>query len=442
MQIVKTLQKKGFEAYFVGGCVRDMLLKRDPKDIDIVTNAKPDEIEDLFEKTYPIGKHFGVILIREGDYEFEIATFRSDSGYSDGRRPDFVTFSTAEEDAKRRDFTMNGIFYDPLKDTYLDFVDGQSDLRRGLLRFIGEPEKRIQEDFLRILRAVRFKNRFDLAYESETRKSVEKHASLIIDVSAERIRNEFEKMIQHHSREQALRDLWDLRILQKIFPETIPMSETAQPPNHHMEGDVLEHTFLVMDALGEDESMELYWAAFFHDVGKPKVFEYDGDRIHFPNHALEGSYLVRDICKRLNFSKYSSQKIEWLIAHHHLFDRFEEMKLSTRLEYFDHPFFEDLPALCHADLAGCRSENPKAKDPFFEILNRIEENYEYAKSQKILPSHYPELLTGDDICQVLDMKPGPRVGEMKEQVRRKQIEGDLDNRMAAIEYIKTLPIDA
>lgn len=435
-RIVQTLQDHGFEAYFVGGCVRDMLLGETPKDIDIATNALPDQIEDIFENTYSIGKHFGVILIENNGFHFEIATFRSDSGYSDGRRPDYVTFSSAEHDALRRDFTINGILYDPLTDQYLDFVDGQRDLRRGLLKFIGAPERRIQEDFLRILRAVRFKNRFDLAYDHDTWRALKKHGSLLIDISAERIIDEMTKILTHPSRHKALDDLWHCGVLQKLIPELIQLSKTPQPSSHHREGDALTHTFLVLEKLPPDESPELYWAALFHDIGKAFTFHNEGNRIRFPDHKDVSAEKAQNFCRRMKFSRYSTQKVTWLVEHHHLFDNFQKMKLVTKFEYFEHPFFTDLLKLARADVLGSIPTDYTTQNTYLAQLDMIEENYAYARSEKILPSHYPELLNGNDIMQALDLPPGKQIKDLKKDVRHAQIEGVLKTKKEAIQFVK------
>lgn len=434
-KIVQTLQNNGFKAYFVGGCVRDMILGLEPQDIDIATDARPLDIAHLFEKTYPIGKHFGVVLIQENNHHFEVATFRSDSGYSDGRRPDFVTYSDPSSDALRRDFTLNGIFYDPIKDQYLDFVEGMSDLKRGILRFIGDPDMRIREDFLRILRAIRFKNRFNLVYDTSTQKALQKHSSLIVDISVERIIDEMNKILAHKSRKKALEELWGFGILPIIIPELKILEKTPQPPLHHQEGNVLRHTFLVLDALSDEECREVYWAALFHDAGKGPTAHYEEGRIHFPNHSKSSVQIADNFCRKMNFSRFSRKKITWLVEHHHLFDHYEDMKLATRLHYFDHPFFDELLVLAKADLLGSIPQTYETQNEALKKLHLIEENYAYAHTNKILPSYRKELITGKDILDILKIDPGKKVGEIKEKIRFLQLEGEIKTREEALEYL-------
>jgi len=238
IKIVKTLRKAGYDAFWAGGCVRDILLMREPKDYDIVTNAKPDVIEDLLEHTIPIGKEFGVILAIVNGHHFEIATFRSDSGYSDGRRPDAVTFSHPEEDAKRRDFTINGLFYDPIKKQILDFVDGKRDIKDRLIRFIGDPHERILEDHLRIVRAIRFKTTLDFQYHPETYRAIKKHAALAAKVSSERLRDEFDKIMLDDNPVEGWEDMEDTGVLGYVMPELLELKGVAQPVEFHHEGDV------------------------------------------------------------------------------------------------------------------------------------------------------------------------------------------------------------
>lgn len=241
IEIVTTLQKAGHKAYFAGGCVRDMILKVEPKDYDIATSARPEEIEALFEKTIPVGKSFGVIFTHLNGHNFEIATFRSDSGYSDGRRPDAVIFTHAEEDAKRRDFTINGLFYDPIADEIHDFVGGRNDIENKLIRFIGTPHERILEDHLRIIRAIRFKNTLGFGYHPDTYHAIKKHAQLADKVSWERVRDELNKIISCGQAAVAFEDFQDTGVLPYILPELEECKGVAQPAEYHHEGDVLTH---------------------------------------------------------------------------------------------------------------------------------------------------------------------------------------------------------
>ena len=442
--IVKKLQDNGFEALFAGGCVRDLLLKKDPEDYDIATNAKPEEIEDLFEKTYPIGKHFGVILINENSHHFEIATFRSDAGYSDGRRPKYVTFTNAKEDALRRDFTINGIFYDPITKQFHDYVGGIQDLKRGLLRFIGNAEERIREDHLRILRAIRFKNRFNLEYGPNTKKALKLHESLILGVSAERIRDELNKIIIHNSRRQAFEDLIELDILEEIIPELLALKNIHQDPDYHSEGDVLTHSLLALEKVPLKETdnysllithCSLYWATLLHDIGKAKTFKYAEGRIQFHKHQEVAIEMARKILNRLKFPNASKKKILWLIHNHHLFDQFQEMKETKKLQYFDHPYFPDLLRLHKADLLASVPKDLKNRKKAEEQLYEIEAEYLLAHKEKHLPSHLPELLTGKEIMEILKLPAGEKIGQIKAQLRELQLEKKIKTKEAAYKWL-------
>ncbi len=436
IKIVEKLQKKGFQAFFAGGCVRDLILKKDPEDFDIATNAKPEEIEHLFENTYSVGKHFGVILIKENEHLFEIATFRSDSGYSDGRRPDYVTFTDAKEDALRRDFTINGIFYDPVAEEFHDFVDGKSDLKREMLRFIGDPDKRIREDHLRIIRAVRFKNRFHFAYQAETRASVKKHASLILSVSAERIYEELNKIIIHQSRKQAFEDLDRFGILEKILPEVHTLKKVPQDEVYHSEGNAFKHSLSALAHIAPGVNPEACWAVLLHDIGKTQTVKYCDNRIHFYGHQEAGLEIAKKLLKRLKFSGATQKKILWLIQHHHLFDQFHKMKRSTKLHYFDNPYFSDLLEVYHADLLGSIPKNfskrKKAEEDFYEI----KAEFETAHVERALPSHLPELLTGEEIMKILKIPAGPKVGEIKGRLRELQLEKKIMTKEETVKFLQ------
>lgn len=436
--IVGTLQDQGFEAYLVGGCVRDLLLGEEPQDYDIATNATPDQIEVLFPKTRGLlGKVFGVMLLEQDGHHFEVATFRQDSDYIDGRRPSEVHFSTAEQDALRRDFTINGIFYNPCNDEYHDFVGGKADLARGLLRFIGTPNVRVQEDFLRLLRAVRFKHRFNLSYDHNTGAALKTHAALVTQIVAERVLGEMNKIIVHKSRAIAFCDLFELGILAKLFPEVEALAQTLQPKDHHSEGDVLTHTFLVLQNMPENEDLALYWAAFFHDYAKARCKHWDGEMWSFPGHDQLADDMVKPLLKRLKFPNKLANKILWLLRYKAIFDSFWEMKLSKRLHYYDKVWFEDLLKLERADLLGCIPEDKSEHQRALERLDLIHENWEYAHRAKLLPSSHAELLSGEDIMALTDIPAGPQIGKLKKQLRELQMEGEIKNKGEAREWLKT-----
>ncbi len=434
--VIRHIQSQGYKAYWVGGCVRDMLLHKKPQDYDIVTDASPEVIEKLFEKTYDIGKKFGIIHIHEKGHEFEIATFRSDSGYSDGRRPDAILFSNPEQDAKRRDFTINGIFYDPIEKQYHDFIKGISDLRRGLLRFIGNPDQRIKEDHLRVLRAIRFKNRFNLTYEKDTKKALKKHGSLIINVSGERIRDELNKIIVHKDRYKAFQDLDKLKLGQKILPEVWATKNIPQSRDYHSEGDVFDHTLLVLKNLRPHLPTHTYWAALLHDIGKTETIQYQGKRIRYPDHQYVSCTLGETLLKRLSFSKKDQKNILWIIKHHHIFDNWDDMKESTRLHYYDHPLFLDLLEVHRADIFGSKPLSYQTRDQLRQKILHIQAGYYDAHTEKKTPSHNTDLLSGNEIMKLLNIESGSKVGEIKDQLREEQLHQNITNKKEAKAWLK------
>jgi len=427
IRIIQLLKDAGHEAYWAGGCVRDTLLGKEPKDYDIVTSAKPDEIEDLLEKTIPIGKEFGVILVLEGDHEFEVATFRSDSGYSDGRRPDAVEFTHAEEDAQRRDFTINGLFYDPLTKEIHDFVEGKKDLKERLIRFIGDPHERILEDHLRIMRAIRFKNTLQFQYHPETYHALTTHAKLAGKVSGERLRDELNKILDSDHAEDALEDLLETGVLEEILPEVYAMKGVAQPYQYHHEGDVWEHAKRSLSAIGKYEDIQVKWAAFLHDVGKPVTFVHAEDRIRFDHHAKEGAKLAHQILRRLKFSRKDIDRITWVIEHHMMLGDFKDMPLGRQRHWFLHPYFKDLLAVFEADIAGT---DPADYGMYTEVLELYKETLEK------MPKEPDPLLSGHDVMEILGLRPGPHLGKILGELRELHLGHELNTKDQAIEWLK------
>lgn len=434
IKIVESLQVAGFEAYFVGGCVRDLILHHEPEDYDIATSAHPADILKIFPKAKAVGAEFGVMLV---DKDFEVATFREESDYLDGRRPSKVEYSTAEKDAQRRDFTINAIFYDPITEKFKDYVNGRSDLRRGILRFIGDPGERIQEDFLRILRAVRFKHRFDLEFHTDTKQALEKHSSLVSEITVERILLELNKIIIHRSNGAAFHELFELGILSRIFPEVDKLCKTPQPKKHHLEGDVLTHSCLALDQVPVNSNLALFWAAFLHDFGKGRALTYAEDRIRFPDHTQIGAEMFKsEIAPLLKFPKKLTQDVYWLIDKHHWFDDFDNTKLVTRLRYYDHPLFQDLLKLHRADIMGCIPSVPESRQRPLDRLHLIEENYHYAHQQKLCPSYKTEFFTGEEIMKITGLKPGKKVGELKRELHDLQVMGKIMTKDEAEVWLK------
>ncbi|MCC6643689.1 CCA tRNA nucleotidyltransferase [Candidatus Peregrinibacteria bacterium] len=428
IDIVKSLQKQGHQAYFAGGCVRDMLLGIHPKDFDIVTSALPDQIEALFPKTVPIGKQFGVILVEQGGHHFEVATFRSDAGYSDGRRPDAVIFTTAEEDAKRRDFTINGMFYDPLTEQVHDYVGGQKDLEAHLIRFIGDPNQRIKEDHLRLLRAVRFKNQFDFQYEPATYAAVKAHASAIKErVSTERIRDEISKMLLDKTRPSlAFNEMSQLGLLELILPELERLHGCAQPYEYHHEGDVWTHTMAAIDTLPPEAPLVARLATLFHDIGKPDTFALK-ERIRFDSHAEIGGKIATQIMRRLNFPREQIEAVSWSISHHMMMTAFLEMNDGRLMHWFHNPAFPHLLTLMKADAEGTTPSD-------LSLYNKIENLHHLKMAEH--PELPKPLLSGEEIMEITGLPAGPKIGEIKTQLLEAQIDQKIVTRKQAEQLVK------
>jgi len=431
IEIIKKLRRAGYEAYWAGGCVRDILLGIKPKDFDIVTSAKPDEMEKVLrhtlEKTILIGKKYGVLMAVKNGHHFEIATFRSDSGYSDGRRPDAITFTSAKEDAKRRDFTINGMFYDPIKDKIKDYVGGQKDLAAGLIRFIGNPGQRIIEDHLRILRAIRFKNQFDFQYEPKTYTALHKHARLVIDkVAKERIAAELDKMLLMTHAADAFKDMDDLGVLGVILPELEKMKGVAQPRQYHLEGDVWEHTIQALRSLTESASLAVRWGVLLHDSGKPDTFDLK-ERIRFDHHVEFSKKHAQEILTRLRYPSKFINEVCWLVEHHMMMVPLLEMPEGRRRAWFLHPWFLNLMQVFKADAQGTIPTDLSLYEKILAL---------YRSTMSKMPFMPPALLNGEDVMKVMRMRPGKKVGAILAELREAQLAGKILNRKQALAWLK------
>ncbi|HTU42004.1 MAG TPA: CCA tRNA nucleotidyltransferase [Candidatus Aquilonibacter sp.] len=447
ISIVQTLRRKGFQAYLAGGCVRDLLLNREPADYDVATSANPNEVMKLFPESYAVGAQFGVVLIpqnssvpaasplanavpenqpriRDND-TIEVATFRSDHGYTDGRHPDAVRFSKdPREDVLRRDFTINGMMLDPATNEVLDFVGGRKDLDLGIIRAIGDPEKRFAEDKLRMLRAVRFAARFDYEIEPETFAAIQRHAPEIQMVSRERVRDELTRMlIEGHARRAFL--LLDATgLLSEVLPELSAMKGIEQPPQFHPEGDVFVHTLMLLDFLPRPCPPTLAWGALLHDVGKPATFRRAPDRIRFDNHVEVGVKIAEAICKRLRFSRDDTEQILALVDNHMRFGQVMRMKESTLKRFMRLPGFDEHMALHRADSLASHGNLST-----YEFLQKkLHEN----PQETIRPA---SLVNGDDLIAA-GYAPGPKFREILEAVEDAQLEGRLQSHEAALEYVR------
>lgn len=431
IDIVKKLRDENQIALFAGGCVRDELMEIEPEDYDITTNARPQEIIKLFESTVPVGAHFGVVLVIVNGIPFEVATFRSDGVYLDGRHPENVNFSdTPEEDAIRRDFTINGLMYDPLSDKLYDYVNGVEDIEAGIIRCIGDAERRISEDKLRMIRAVRFAARFEYEIEDRTFEAIKELADKITEVSWERIGEELTKIFTGKNPGTGLQLLHDTGLLRQILPEVENMVGVPQPKNFHPEGDVFEHTKLALDYL-EDPSPELAFATLLHDVGKPPTFEV-ADRIRFNRHDKVGEEIADTICSRLRFSNDQRKKIVQAVSDHMRFMAVKEMKASTLKRLFQRETFHLELEMHRVD---CLASHGSLEN--WEFCKR-----EYEKcdtEEKIKPE---PLINGYDLID-MGYVPGPIFGKILSYVEERQLNEEIDAREQALELVKSeFPADA
>jgi poly(A) polymerase len=439
-EIVRTLRERGHQAYFAGGCVRDLLLGREPADFDVATDATPQQVMQIFPQTYAVGEQFGVVLVplestvatcdpaphaERSNATVEVATFRSDVGYSDGRHPDEVRFTKdPREDVQRRDFTINGMMLDPATNEVLDFVGGRDDLKTGIVRAIGDPERRFTEDKLRMLRAVRFAARFDYQIDPSTMTAIQRLAPMIHQVSCERVRDELTKMLTEGRACRAFELLDTTGLLREVLPEIAAMKGVEQPPQYHPEGDVFVHTLLLLDKLPAGSSKTLAWGALLHDVGKPATFRVAPDRIRFDGHVDVGVKMAAEILHRLRFSNDDTDQILALVDNHMRFGQVQRMSQSTLKKFLRLPAFDEHLELHRID---CLSSHGQL------------DAYEYSREQ--LRSMPPEairptpLITGRDLIDA-GYKPGPRFTEILGAVEDAQLEGRLVSRAAAMDYVR------
>ena len=427
-KLVRRLRESGFIAYFAGGCVRDALLRKQPKDIDIATDAEPDAVQKLFARTVAVGAKFGVVRVLEGGFEFEVATFRSDGVYLDGRRPVSVTFSSPEEDAKRRDFTINGMFYDPVADQVVDFVDGKSDLEHRLVRAIGDPNERFSEDHLRLLRAVRFAAALDFEIEPATWKAVTEKAPQIRNVSHERIRDELMKIMADPHRVRGLDLLDQSGILKNILPEVSQMHGCEQPPQFHPEGDVYVHTRLMLSLLPADVSPLLALSVLLHDIGKPVTYSFDevDQRIRFNGHDQVGADMAVEILSRFRFSNEEIDTVVEAIRNHMVFKDTPNMRPAKLRRFMGRQNFPLELELHRVDCLGSHGDLQT-----YDLLVNKQKEFE---NEPIIP---PPLVTGRDLIE-LGLKPGPRFGEILEAVQTSQLDGEIKDRAGALRLVQTL----
>jgi putative nucleotidyltransferase with HDIG domain len=423
--VAETLRRAGYLAYFVGGCVRDLLLGRSPKDFDVSTDAPPERILELFPGSDQVGAHFGVVLVKGGGRHVEVATFRSDRDYVDGRRPAAVRFETdPRQDVLRRDFTINGLMMDPETGDVLDFVGGRGDLQERLVRAIGDPEVRFREDHLRLLRAVRFGARLGFAIEPATLGAIRRNHAAIARVSAERARDELSRILTEGGARYGFELLDATGLIEDLLPEVAAMKGVAQPPEFHPEGDVWVHTLLLLEKF-ERPTAALAWGALLHDVGKPPTFRV-AERIRFDGHVEEGVRLARGILGRLRFSREDQEQVEALVANHMRFMDVHRMKQSTLKRFLRVPRFTEHLELHRLDcLAGSGR-----LDNYEFVRGKLEELPE----EQLKPT---PLLTGRDLIAA-GYTPGPDFSKMLAAVEDAQLEGRIHSREEALELVEEL----
>ena len=409
-EVVKRLVEAGHQAYWVGGCVRDLVLGREPTDYDVATSAIPDEVVRLFPNSVTVGAQFGVVKALLDDHEIEIATFRSDHGTLDGRHPREVRYAqTPQEDVSRRDFTINGLLYDPLKSEVLDFVGGQADIRAGVVRTIGEPDQRFREDYLRLLRAVRFAARFGYLIEAKTWEALKAARQGIEQVSRERVRDEVIKMLTEGAARRAFEILDGAGLLEIILPEVAKMKGVQQPPEFHPEGDVWIHTRMMLEKM-ERPTPTLALGVLLHDVGKPPTFQI-ADRIRFNEHAEVGAVMAEEICQRLRLSNRDIERVVALVRHHLRFKDAPKMKASTFKRFISMDGFDEHLELHRLD---CLSSHRDLTNWHF-----VKEQREKLPPEEVRP---PRLLTGNDL-KAMGYPPGPQMGRILAAIEEAQLEG-------------------
>ncbi len=425
-EIIERLQQAGYAAFWVGGCVRDFLLGREPQDFDIATDARPGQVEKLFPKTIPVGKKFGVIIVVAGGQQFQVATFRAEADYRDGRRPEKVVFANAEADALRRDFTVNGLFYDPLTEQIHDWVGGEKDLRARIIRTIGAPEERFGEDHLRMLRAVRFAAQLGFAIEPKTLAAMQARAAKIKLISAERIRDELLKLFRPPHAARGLALLRESGLLEPVLPELAATIDCEQTPDFHPEGSVFNHIGLMLKKMPATAGDSLAWSVLMHDIAKPVTAERDAatGKIHFYGHEKVGAEMAEKILQRLRFPKKQTEEIVTCVKNHMQFKDVKQMRKATLRRLLMRETFPLELELHRLDCLGSSGDL---------------EHYDFLTGQAAELARQPEirppLLTGSDLIK-LGMKPGKPLGALLAEIREKQLADELKTPQAARAWVK------
>jgi poly(A) polymerase len=431
INVVQRLRRAGFQALWAGGCVRDELLGLSPGDYDVATDARPEQVQELFRRSIAVGASFGVIEVigpkaETGHLTVEVATFRSDVSYSDGRHPDSVVFSSAEDDARRRDFTINGMFFDPVESRLIDYVGGQADLQARVVRAIGDPLKRFAEDKLRMLRGVRIATRFDFVIEPATGQAMRKMAKEISVVSAERIAEELRKLIVHPHRARGLQMLDEVGLLKEILPEVVLMKGLPQGPPQAPTGDLWDHVLAVLNLLGSAPSFSLAFAALLHDVGKPRTVARTPERYTFHQHEHVGRRIAEEIADRLRFSNQERDRICWLVEKHQYLCEVRQMRTSKLKQILAHPGIRELLDLHRADaLASGRDADHVA---YCEQLLA-----EWSEADL----NPPPIITGHDLLK-LGLQRGALFKTILDAVRDAQLDGTIKTEHEALDLAMKL----
>ena len=435
-KLCSLLSDNGFKAYVAGGAVRDFLLKKIPLDYDVATNATPDEVMKILKKEQIKGvdtnaKYGTILAITDAKEVYEITTFRTEGPYSDGRRPDSVTFSSEEEDARRRDFTINGLFYDPKKGKVIDYVNGQGDLNKKVVRFIGDAEARIQEDHLRILRYVRFLHVLGFEGEEVSGRAVKKNAELIKGVSGERIRDEINKAFNTPHPDNFIRLLDEYGLLEILLPDVKALQGVVQGKKYHSEGDAYVHTLLTLKSLSDDARLNLVWATMLHDIGKKETQNIkEKGIVTFYKHERISTKLSKEILKKFRFSNADSEEILFAIRKHMDLCHIDKMREGKRINLIRHEHFQLLFDVFKADMKGSVPDDPARLEKDHEKLAYVENLYRTERS-----ANYPPLVTGKDLIE-LGMKPGPEFAKILEEIYHLQLEKKLKTREEAMKHLK------
>jgi len=426
--IISRLKQEGFESYFVGGCVRDKLRGVVPGDYDIVTSALPDQVISLFERTVAIGAKFGVVVVIVDGQPYEVATFRSDDAYEDGRRPSQIHFSSAREDVFRRDFTINGLLMSAGTGEILDYVDGRADIQKKIIRTIGDPVVRFNEDYLRMLRAIRFAANLNFSIDPQTQNAIKDNAASITDISAERISDELQKILTRGGARWGFELMAQTGILRYILPEVDRMQGVMQPPRFHPEGDVWQHTMMMLETLSKENltgiDPALAWGVLLHDIGKPVSRTEDERGIHFYGHVQWGEAIAGDICRRLRFSRALRDAVVSLIHYHMVFMNVQKMRSARLKRFLRMPDFHLHLQLHRLDCLASHG---------------MLDNYEFCLEQlhhlEHEELHPPRFLTGHDLM-AMGFAPGKRIGDILRALEEEQLENRINNKAEAAAFVQ------